>query len=377
MKPFVLFILCLLLAFPAFAKKGGFSLAETKKFKPKSLKILKKSWSCKLKAGKPKKHHWPEYNQPALQDQTIYVGTHGGIFYAIAAANGKILWKYNNKNSIASPPAFSSGKIYFADLDGQLTCLNQSDGALLWQNQLGREILGKPLLFENSLYILRGEQEVLSLSPDNGQIRWHQFIRTFVKDITMYGHANLVADASGLYAGLADGHLYKIKHSNGGILWEKNLALPLKIFKDIDAAVVLDGNSVYVGGYFGAVYRLRKENGSQVWSQDVATGVPVLVTGDFVVVADPNGALYSLNKETGMQMWFNEMADSVLSEPVLFGNKIFVTSFDQKAFLVDPQNGLPVQKLSVGSGSLNRAIVSGTSLYLLTNDATLMAFKAD
>ena len=188
----------------------------------------------------------------------------------------------------------------------------------------------------------------------------------------MRGQSSLVSDGASFYVGLADGHLYRLNPGDGKILWDKNLFIPLRTFKDVDADVVMDGDSLYVAGYFGALYRLNKASGSTVWQADVGSGTSVAVLDHVVVVSDTNGILVGIDKNTGEQRWFNDLNSSVLSAPVVFGEYVYVSTFHSDSYLVNPETGYEVQKIAVSSGSINQPVVENNKILVLTNDAKLM-----
>lgn len=356
-------------------EQSSFTFEEKTKFKPQNLKILKRVWSQGLKSGGSKKRYYPEDSDPTVMDGMIYVGTHGAMFYALSESDGKIRWKYKHDEPIASSAAVDVDKVVFADLGGKVVCLDRTSGALVWSQQFDGEMLGRPLIVGSSIYLLKGEQEVISLSVTDGHMQWNKLIRTYIKDITMRGHSSMVADGGALYLGLADGHLYKLNSQTGAILWDKNLTVPLRTFKDIDGAVVISGDSLYVGGYFGAVYRLNKSSGQVIWSNDAATGGSVAVIDDVVVASDINGSLVGIDRNTGKQLWFNELNGEVLSEPVEIDGRVFVSTYKSNAYLIDPENGNQVQKISLGDGSINNPVVSGDQVHVLTNGAQIVSLR--
>lgn len=374
---FVPLAMILLLSFvgQAFAKKTKIQLAGAREDKVQNQTILERAWSQSLKGGGSKKRYFPETSNPVLDGSIIYVGTHGARFYAVDRQRGKVIWTFENDEPIASTARVVGGQIYFTDLGGSVVCLNQANGALVWKQVLGREMLGQPLVAGERLYLLKGEQTVVALNKTSGNVIWEKFIRTYLRSITMRGHASMILEGGILYLGLGDGHLYALNTGSGDVLWDKNLTLPLRTFKDIDARVVVVGDALYVGSYSGAVYKLNKRSGTILWSTEITTGVPVVAVGDVVVVADTHGSLVGLDANDGSRLWINDLSDSVLSEPVLYDGKIFVSSFDEKAYLVSPKDGTQIQKMNVGDGALTQPLVDGTDIYLLTNQATLVALR--
>ncbi|MBF0104358.1 MAG: PQQ-binding-like beta-propeller repeat protein [Deltaproteobacteria bacterium] len=375
-KKIVCIMIMLAISFSAMAKKKEKDFYfSNKKFKPQNISLLKKAWSRGLKAGSPGKRYYPETSNPVEENGIIYVGTHANLFYALNSSTGKNLWVYKNDEPISSTAALSSDRVVFTDLGGWVISLDKATGLLNWKQDLNYEMLGRPLVVNNRVYLLHGEREVIALSADDGHIVWNSTLPAYVQQMTMRGHSSMIPDQNSLYVGLANGRLCRLSLNDGSIVWEKNLAIPLRVFKDIDSPVVMDGDSLYVGGYFGAVYRVNKQTGAVIWSSEVATGTSPLVLDNVVVVSDTNGAVHGLDKSDGQQIWFNELEGGVLSAPVLFDAKVFVTTFEKNAYLLDTENGYQIQKINLGGGSLNTPRVAGESVYLLTNDARLVALR--
>lgn len=380
MKKYSILLVALLLTTPAFAKKKKtleetFSLPVSKKMKTVDLKILSRQWSRSLKAGSPSKRYFPETSVPVLFEGVIYVGTQGERFYAIDANSGKTLWEHQNDEPVAAVAAITDSQVFFSDLGGYVVALDRAQGQLMWRQYLGKEILGQPAVVGDRLVLVKGEKTIVALNTGSGDVLWEREVKTFVREMTMRGHSNLVSHAGDLYVGLADGHVYRLDPMSGQILWSKNLTIPLRSFKDVDATVAIEGEDLYVGGYFGVFYKLNAKTGSIVWAAEIPTGNEALVLGDMVIVSDSDGRVHGLNKQTGSEVWFNELDGEVASDPVNVDGRVFVSTFKSNAYLLEPSTGRQVQKLSVG-GSMNRPLVTGDQVVLLTNDAKLKSLSS-
>jgi len=51
---------------------------------------------------------------PAVADEKVFLGDHSGIFYAINAITGSLVWSYNTGDSIVSSPAVAYGTVFVA-----------------------------------------------------------------------------------------------------------------------------------------------------------------------------------------------------------------------------------------------------------------------
>lgn len=365
-------LLGFLLSGGAYAKKKESALPQAqKKFRLHNEKILHVVWTRALKAGSPRRRYRPEISAPTVVGDVAYVGSQSKNFYAIVADTGKTLWRFKNEEPIATPAAVDGGKVFFSDLGGFMNCLDATTGERLWQQSFDQNILNKPLAAQGKIYFLKGERDVVALSQDDGRIIWQHTIKTYIRHLTMHGTSSFVADGARLYLGLADGQVYALNAANGSVLWHQDLAVPLESFKDIDARVVIDGDALYVGGYSEAFYKLNKVTGAVLWHTDVATAVNPVLVADRVVVSDTRGRLVGLDPKSGKQIWFHELNKSVLSAPVVFDDKIFVTSFDKKAFVVDPKTGNQLQELN-GVSSINEPVVTSDHILVFNNDGGLL-----
>lgn len=89
------------------------------------------AWKIKLDA--------PIRASAAFDNNSLYIGTAKGVFYAINQADGKIVWEYKTDSAIHSTAAFDNGKLYFTDNKQTLYCLNAKDGKLQFLQQLFTE----------------------------------------------------------------------------------------------------------------------------------------------------------------------------------------------------------------------------------------------
>ena len=98
------------------------------------------------------------YSSPALADdsgtETLYVGGHDRVMYALNAANGSVLWTFQAENAILTSPLIVKDRLIFGDASGYLYSLSRDDGALDWQIFMGSGISIPPII-SNELLIVR------------------------------------------------------------------------------------------------------------------------------------------------------------------------------------------------------------------------------
>ncbi|HVT34281.1 MAG TPA: PQQ-dependent dehydrogenase, methanol/ethanol family [Nevskiaceae bacterium] len=112
---------------------------------------------------------WNVSSAPVEVDGTLYFAVGFSVMYAVEAATGKVLWKYDPHVSRAKMRmawgirgmAYWNGKVYAGVQDGRLYALDAKSGALLWETQTlqpgdRRYITGAPRVFNGKIIIGHG-----------------------------------------------------------------------------------------------------------------------------------------------------------------------------------------------------------------------------
>jgi hypothetical protein len=75
---------------------------------------------------------------PVVADGKVMLGSRDGSFYALNAASGQLVWKYQTGGPINFSAAYKNGVVYFASMDNYAYALHSSDGAQVWKSpQMG------------------------------------------------------------------------------------------------------------------------------------------------------------------------------------------------------------------------------------------------
>ena len=109
------------------------------------------------------------------------------------------------------------------------------------------------------------------------------------------------------------------------------------------------------------------------------------VAGDYVFVLANDNALVCLTRKEGKVRWVHQLpryedekskSDPIRwAGPVLGGNRLIVLSSLGEAVSVSPETGQPFSSQSMSSGGFLGPVIAGNTLYLLTDDANLSAYR--
>lgn len=371
-------LLCWGAAPDSFAKnKSDKEEKEVKLKAPKAAgqKVLEMVWARGLKGGASKKSYFPEWGSPDLASGSVFVGTHGKMFYAVDAESGKIKWSAKTEGPVASQPITNSDHVFFGDNKGYVYGLDAATGAESWKVFLGAEVINQSQLCGNTVYVLTTRHEVHALRVSDGSDAWHSYIKGVDRPITVRGNSSLVCDGARLYAGFDDGRVAALSTADGSVLWATSLAKSNSPFKDVDAKVVVDGGALFAISYSGALAKLEKNTGNVLWQKEAQGGNDLGIDVSRIYVTDFEGRVEAFDKGTGLRRWDIQLASGVLSAPAVLGDKIVVGTGTGKVFVINADSGALLQELSGAGGFLGSAAAESNRLFYLSTNAQLVSLK--
>ena len=180
------------------------------------------------------------------------------------------------------------------------------------------------------------------------------------------------------------GQVKLINSSNGSIVWEKNINLPI-----LSAPIVYRGY-IYFITLNNKIYALNLSDGEVKWSfqtifddkKSLFTGVPAAIE-NVVIAPFSNGEIIAFIHDTGNIIW-SENASKVSSlsnfdikditaNPIISDGKVYTLSNNGKLIASNINNGTLAWSLEI-SGS-NSPLASNTQLYVLDNESRLICIN--
>ena len=221
----------------------------------------KKVWAAFL--GPEKQYDFADYHQssPVLWGRTLYIGSGNGCVYALQAADGTLLWKYQTGGVVHGTPAVDSSRVYVGSFDGYVYALGIADGALQWKfKTVGHryfpagEVQGSPTLSGGLVIIGARDYNVYALDAEKGFCHWNKaFTRGWVL-------SNTVKDSMLLMAGADERILSALDPRNGREYWKRDMEF-LMFGKPAFSQTML-----YIGTTIGKLHAVDRTSGEEVWT---------------------------------------------------------------------------------------------------------------
>jgi len=227
-----------------------------------------------------------DHRQGALlpAGSVVLVPSWNGNLYALDAASGERRWLYDAGETLRAAPVLDDDRIYLAGNSGTLTALSL-DGTVLWQARLDEALLSTPAVTSDGVVVVSRRGEVASFDR-SGKPLWKRTLGELCH------YSSPLATHADVYVGTSGGSLWKLRLSDGAIVWRQSgfgpIYAPLALhdqrlyFGDNDGALsVVDSDSATVVSRF----RIDSEIQGKAW-----------VEGERVYFGSRDRAVYALRR---------------------------------------------------------------------------------
>ncbi len=174
-------------------------------------------------------------------------------------------------------------------------------------------------------------------------------------------------------------------------MWSDTVQRPrrteaLAQINDIDGQPVIADDQVYVAGYGGEMAAIQLRRGVRTWDLDVGSTQAPWLAGDFIYVLTTRSEVVCLVRENGGIRWVSPLprvtdpkdpSSTAIdwSGPILVGDRLLIAGSNHEAISVSPYNGEILGRLQLPGAVLVAPIVAGGTVYILTEDAELLAYR--
>jgi outer membrane protein assembly factor BamB len=342
-----------------------------------------------------------ERGRPELDPlhRRVFVGSSDHGFYALRAADGATLWRFETLAAVQSEPLYDPAEdvVYFGSNDGALYKVRAVDGRLLFRFATNAEISRRPVLRDGTVYVVNANDTLVAINASTGAMRWHQH-RTPALGMEVAGYAGPALGLDKVYTAFSDGVVSAFSLSDGSEQWpsvdlaaeaEQSAGGDAPRYFDVDTTPVVSrinsGPVVFVASYSGGVFALDAENGSRAWGNEKATGVTDLVLWEqpahgprqgngpeiparrvLLASSGPTG-LWALDPNDGRTLWRKKLPEGGITAPVPVLGALLVGTTRYGIFLLSPLDGAVIDGIETGSGFAMTPAAFGRRAYVMTN----------
>ena len=344
---------------------------------------LKSAWSANIGTGSS--FYGKLTASPIVYEGKVIVLDAAGKVTAVNASGGSVAWQASttpqnekDQEGFGGGLAADAGRVYVATGFGYVVALEARSGKKLWEKNLGSPVRASPTATADRVFVASKEGHVHCLSGTDGTELWT--FRGLPERASILVNASPAVDGDTVVVPYPTGDLVALRVSNGQPMWSETLARTrtassLGAMSDAGRPVI-QGGVVYAVGHAGRMVATQQKTGERLWSLSVASIQQPWVAGDNVFVVDTAGQLMAITRNDGKIRWSTKLpGGGAWSGPVLAGNRLWLTSAKGQLVGVDATGGKVASTQDLGTPVFIGPVVAGGRMYVLTDNARLLAFN--
>ncbi|MGH6619025.1 MAG: PQQ-binding-like beta-propeller repeat protein [Alphaproteobacteria bacterium] len=351
-----------------------------------------KAWQVDIGDGSQKGRKL--LSRPVVADDRVFVMDIDFEISAYGAATGERLWHHESKvpkedrEAFGGGLAYSMGRLYVTTGFGDVIALDAQTGGQVWKQTLPGPMRAAPTVAGGRLYVVTIDNQLNVLDADTGEKKWtHTAIS---ESAGLLGGGSVAVDGSTVVVPYSSGEIFAMRAENGRVVWSDNLTAIRRIdamasLAHIRGSPVIDRGIVYAVSHSGRLVAIDQRSGARAWERSIGGVDMPWVAGEFIFVLSNDNELYCLTREGGRIRWVQPLPryenpdkkkDPIRwAGPVLAGDRLIVTGSHGEVMTVSPYTGEPLGRMSVPDGILMPPVVAKETIYFLTDDADLIAYR--
>jgi len=355
---------------------------------------LKPAWSADIGAGGGYRRQLTA--QPLVADGRVFTMDSDAVVSAFSVKDGSQIWQTETKqedvesSNVGGGIAYDDGRLYAVTGRADVLALDPANGKILWRNTLGMPARSAPTVVSGLLFVGTIDDQLLAINLKDGSQAWSY--QATSSPLAVLGQPAPAYSDGVLVAGFGSGDLAALRGVSGSPVWTDNLGSVrggnmLSDFASISALPVIDGGTVYAVGLGGLLVAIDLRSGRRLWERGVSGAQAPWVAGDWLFLVSGDQRLAAMTKADGLVRWVTQLPrwrneekqkDPIFwSGPLLAGGKLILTSDADSGQLlaVAPENGKILSQSDLSAPASLPPIAAAGFVLVLTNDATLTAFR--
>lgn len=274
--------------------------------------------------------------------------------------------------------AADSGHVFAASGFGAVIALDPATGKRIWEKALGVPIRSAPTAARDRVFVLTVEGRLYCLSAIDGTELW--VVRGLPQQASLGLNTSPAVDDDIVIVPYSSGDLIALRVADGSGLWSESLSrtrTTSQLAAMSDAArPAVDNGTVFAVGHGGRMVATVAKTGERLWSLSVPGIQPPYVAGDSVFVVDTTGQLMAIHRRDGKVQWSVKLPGSnTWSGPVMANGILWLASKEGQLAGVDAATGRVTGQMSVGGAVYIPPVIAQGRMFVLTDDAKLIAFN--
>lgn len=352
-------------------------------------------WSTDIGAGDARRARITA--SPVSDGTRIYTMDSRSVITAVSTT-GQVVWSADvtppgdrSDSAFGGGLALSGGRLYATTGFGTLVALDATTGAQVWSHNFRSAASGAPTAVGNLVYAVTRNGLGWALDASNGRVAWT--VPGIETDAGILGGPSVAVSSDGLAVfPFSSGDLAGVDAATGETRWRSIIAgrrlepVAARI-NDMTGDPVIASDIVVAGTHGGRSAAFDRTTGQEVWRSDEGAMAAPVVTGNSIFQVTDRNALVRLERSTGLIVWSQPLPkfrserprrfEALFAHfgPILAGGRLVVASDDDALRFYDPSTGALTGQINLPGGAASDPIVVGGTLYVVSENGRLHAFR--
>ncbi|WP_414995045.1 PQQ-binding-like beta-propeller repeat protein [Asticcacaulis sp.] len=369
-----------------------------------SAKAFKVAWSRSI--GEPSKGVSEVLAQPVSDGKLIYTIDGEARVSAHDVETGSQVWSVDlnphnkrDKTAFGGGLALSDGKLFVTSGFRFVTALDAATGAEVWKKAVDTQLHAAPSVNASYIFATDVDNQIFAFDRNTGEMVWTY--QAIAEPARILKASSPVVSGDTVYAPFSSGELVALSATTGDPIWQQVLAQSsrtnaLSEIRDISGKPVLYNGTIYAASHSGVFQAMDAKTGNPAWKLDADSINTPWIAGDVIFLVDLQGELICASRESGQVYWIKDLNEGVQKTkkgffglgrekkvgkiplwagPVMASDRLIMVNSLGEAVAFDPKTGDRKETIKLGGAAFIAPIAVGNKLYVVTDDAKLVAIQ--
>jgi len=367
-------------------------------------KDFKVAWSKSI--GTPSKGPSEVLAQPVSDGHLIYTMDGEARVSAHDVATGNQVWSIDlnphnkrDKTAFGGGLALDNGKLYVTSGFRFVEALDAATGAEIWKKVVDTQLHAAPTVNASYVFASDVDNQIFAFDRNTGEMVWTY--QAIAEPARLLKSSAPVVSGDIVYAPFSSGELVALNAATGDPVWQQVLAQSsrtnaLSEIRDISGRPVLYNGTVFAASHSGVFQAMDAKTGNPAWKVDTDSINSPWVAGDVVFLVSLQGELICVSRESGQVYWIKDLNVGFQKTkkgffgmgrekkvgkiplwvgPVLASDRLVMVNSLGEAVAFDPKTGDRQETIKLGGAGFIAPIAVGDKLFVVTDDAKLVAIR--
>lgn len=298
-------------------------------------------------------------------DSLIYFGTKDGYIHFLHCRTGKKLrsYKIKKKSSVSCAVQDTLMAVVLRKDKPSLRMIDLLRNKTKWSHHIG-DVEGEPLIYENVVYTGNVNGHIYAVHLTNGRILWERRL-----NIPLY--SSFALKDNWMVISADDGRIFCLDRITGEQIWKTELA------SLVPATPVIGDSAVFIGTAQSACFALSIKDGALLWKFECDGNV--FETGGFAdnhfYFGTTQGSFFCLRADDGYMVWNHKMNDSIGTSPFIGTNHVVFCTLNKQIVILNRFRGDEVWRFELKNRIRTTPIIWKTVLITASEDRRIYGFS--